>query len=308
MITFPLSRYRIESRVTFPILLPEYAGSTLRGVFGRTLRELTCVTRAKTCQNCTLTSSCLYTAIFEPSKPEAKTLIINTPPVPYIIEPPQWGERYYERGSLLQFHFTLIGYSEKHLAIILLTWQRALIRGIGTTNGKANLEAVYHCASNGEALVWNGGTILEHDRSFTLPDKPMSLPLSLEFSTPLRLQENGHALPPGRIEAKPFLMALVRRTSLLAEHYANGPQFTSTEFTQLAETAKKIEIKKDLRWQDWTRHSSRQKRTMQLGGVIGRITFYGDLDLFYTVLRLGEILHVGKEASFGLGQYQIIST
>lgn len=306
MNSFPLSRYRFEFTVKKPVRLPEYSGSTLRGAFGHALRTLACVTRMKTCESCILASSCSYKAIFEPQKSQGKTLNTSTPPVPYIIEPPAWGERQFGIGVTLGFHFILIGHSRKHLGIIILAWQRAFSQGIGTENGTANLVAVYYCKQDSEVLIWNGGAIKEHDHSINLPDEPLTSPLTLEFLTPLRLQENGHALPPSRIESRPFLMALVRRSSLLAEYYSTGPLFSSDEFSNLADISGKIEAVKDMRWQDWTRYSSRQGRAMKLGGAIGRITLNGDLDLFYDLLRLGEWLHIGKEASFGLGQYRII--
>lgn len=308
MVSFPLTRYRFEFKVETPLRLPEYAGSTLRGAFGHALRALACATRAKTCNGCMLAISCPYTSIFEPQKPQGKTLTISTPPVPYIIEPPAWGERYYSKGELFTFHFTLIGHSAKHLGMIILAWQRALLHGIGAGDGTANLKSIHIGTPEGETLIWSGEAIREHDHLLCLADEPMASPLVLEFSTPLRLQENGHALPPSRITTRPLLMALVRRASLLAEHYADGPLFTSEEFLALVAAAEKIAAEANLRWRDWTRHSSRQGRTMQFGGAIGHITLDGDIVLFRDVLRLGQWLHVGKEASFGLGQYRIIPT
>ena len=306
MNSFPLSRYLFRFTVEEPMRMPEYAGSALRGVFGHALRRLACVTRAKKCQGCMLASSCPYTAIFEPQKPEGKSLAINTPPVPYIIEPPAWGARHYERGEPLGFHFTLVGHSKKHLGMVILAWQRALMRGLGATDGTARLQAVYHCTSESQELIWSGEAIQDHVHSLDLQGAPLPHLMVLEFATPLRLQENGHALPPARISARALLMALVRRASLLSEHYASGPLFTSDEFTLLAEAAGKIEALKELRWRDWIRYSSRQQCTMPLGGAIGRITLDGDLSPFRDVLLLGQYLHVGKEASFGLGQYRIV--
>ena len=46
---------------------------------------------------------------------------------------------------------------------------------------------------------------------------------------------------------------------------------------------------------------------MQLGGCIGHLTLRGELAPFSAALRLGEWLHVGKEASFGLGHYRLHS-
>jgi CRISPR/Cas system endoribonuclease Cas6 (RAMP superfamily) len=45
---------------------------------------------------------------------------------------------------------------------------------------------------------------------------------------------------------------------------------------------------------------------MKLGGVVGEITYEGDITAFMPYLKAGEILHIGKGTSFGLGKYQII--
>jgi CRISPR/Cas system endoribonuclease Cas6 (RAMP superfamily) len=42
-----------------------------------------------------------------------------------------------------------------------------------------------------------------------------------------------------------------------------------------------------------------------MGGFVGQVSYYGDIDEFLTILRLGEIVHVGKACTFGMGKYQI---
>jgi hypothetical protein len=44
---------------------------------------------------------------------------------------------------------------------------------------------------------------------------------------------------------------------------------------------------------------------MRLGGIVGEITYTGNLEPFIPLLRAGEILHAGKNTSFGLGRYTI---
>ena len=43
--SFPIARYQFQFKVSEPIILPEYAGSTLRGAFGRALRKIACMTK-----------------------------------------------------------------------------------------------------------------------------------------------------------------------------------------------------------------------------------------------------------------------
>jgi hypothetical protein len=151
-----------------------------------------------------------------------------------------------------------------------------------------------------------GETVADHPHSLTLDRKIAPNSITLQFLTPLRLQENGHALPPARLTPRQLLMALVRRASLLVEHHHGQPLLTPAQFTELAHAANGIEGLVQMEWRDWTRRSARQQCTMQLGGCIGTWTLTGDLAPFWNFLRLGEYLHVGKEASFGLGQYRLL--
>ena len=293
--TYPLARYRFEFEVSTPLRLPDYAGSTLRGSFGHALRQLSCATRAKTCTDCLLAQTCPYTRIFEPVA--SGTLV--TPPVPYVIEPPQWGAREYLPGETLAFNFTLIGKGIEQLPLCIMAWQRAFLRGVGAGDGIARLSAV---RQDNSVIYQPGLSVAAHTQLMTLSSEDAPQSVTLEFLTPLRLQENGHALPPSKLTPRPLLTALMRRVSLLTAQ----EQLFSQPVAQLAHLADGIEGQVDMEWRDWTRRSSRQQCTMQLGGCIGHWTLTGDLAPFWNFLRLGVDLHVGKEASFGLGQYRLL--
>lgn len=150
----------------------------------------------------------------------------------------------------------------------------------------------------------------------SLPEDDRAASLTLQFLTPLRLKEKGDLV--ARLTFHRFFTALARRLSLLWAFYgsngAGGSGGSKTEFAPvspevglLAEKAADICVfKNDLHWHDWERYSRRQDTTMKFGGLMGHITFRGELGPFMPFLRLGEAVNVGQATTFGLGKYQII--
>lgn len=312
MTTFPIARYRLEWRTRTPLRLPAYAGSTLRGAFGHALRQVSCMTRQKDCAACPLLTTCPYPAIFAPPPPAQHRLQkFSAIPAPYLIEPPLDGERVLPTGERLGFRTVLTGRALRELPLIALAWQRALARGIGPGDGQAELEQIVLESEDHETVVFRpaDGQITPHPQGITLAEAGTThIPktVTLEFHTPLRLQENGRALPPARLTARTLLMALARRAHLVAEFHAG--QMLIDDFRPLAHAAERIQENRQLEWQDWTRYSSRQQQKMTLGGAVGEWQLSGELAPFMPLLKLGQWLHIGKETVFGLGAYTLHTT
>jgi len=301
----PIARYRLEFAVKTPLHLPAYAGSTLRGAWGAALRAASCMTRQADCEGCPLLAACPYAAIFETRPPTDRPPSLqdlSQAPRPYVIEPPQLGERDYAPGEPLVFHLVLAGRALEHLPLILWAHIRALRRGVGRGDGTAELLRVVHEGMT-ETVVLDGpeGSLLDHTPAVP-PAPTFGAAVTLRFTTPLRLQTNGRRATAAEHTARKLLMALVRRIALLCEFHGHGP--LDLDFADLARRAEAIDSRTDLHWRDWTRYSSRQGRKMDLGGVIGAWTLAGDLAPFAPFLHLGQWLHVGKEATFGLGGYR----
>lgn len=310
LVELPLARYRLHWRATTPIHLPVYAGSMLRGAFGHALRRISCMTRQKDCIGCPLLNTCPYPSIFAPLPVEHSLQHFTQIPAPYLIEPPAWGERSLNPGDTISFNLVLCGRALKELPLITLAFRQAMQRGIGPGDGQAELIALnQHTGhiddeSDETTIYTPSGTLFaQHTQILPVPSTQTSEEVTLHFSTPLRLQENGHALPPNRLTARALLMAAVRRTSLMAEFHGTKPP--AWDYRKLNQQAVTVNDEIDVKWYDWTRRSARQQQTMKLGGVIGRWTLKGDLTPFLPALHVGQWLHIGKETVFGLGRYHL---
>jgi hypothetical protein len=270
------------------------------------------MTRQRDCAACPLFKTCPYPSIFAPPPLEHRIQHFRQPPAPYLIEPEGWGARVLERGDPLRFGMTLMGRAERETALIVEALKSAASHGFGASGGTAKLEEVLYLplAKDGKAIRLYRPAQDARLRDvapcqWTAPPAPATLTgLTLRFRTPLRLQENGRALPPAKLTPATLLIAAVKRVALLAELYGSG--VPNWDFKLLAETAATITGEKDLRWLDWSRYSSRQKQLMQLGGVLGTWRLAGDLTAFYPALFPGQWLGVGKETVFGLGRYEIV--
>ncbi len=303
--TFAAARYRLEFVTEQPIHLPEYAGSALRGAFGHALRHIACVTGAAHCAACPLYRSCAYPAIFETPPPldYARRQFSNIP-LPFVVEPPPWGEREHGRGSALNFDIVLIGPALSQLPLVLMAWRRALQLGLGPQQGTARLEHVFVEGETEPVLASAATRVRPHAQDLPLPPpEPAPSSVTLIFDTPLRLQRGGHLLGVGELTSQDLLRALLRRVAELVELQLGGS--LDIDFAALSAHAGTITGDAQLSWRDWTRQSSRQQRHMVLGGAIGRWTLCGGLGPFWQLLHLGQWLHVGKNTTFGLGRYRI---
>lgn len=306
--SFPVVRYRMVWTVSTPMRFPEYAGSALRGVFGAALRRLACITGERQCTGCGLLRSCPYSLIFETPAP----LLLpgekpfGVTPNPYIIEPPPWGERSLSPGERLIFHMVLAGRAIAQAPLLFFAWQQALAQGVGPGNGTAELAWVDIEKIGGEReriLIREEGLLHDHEALVFLPSWDGDEHLELELDVPLRLQRKGSPLGSGQVSPRDFLTTLMRRVSQIARIHAGVTW--DLDYTELASKASLVEGSAQLRWRDWTRRSGRQGQTMALGGVVGSWILRGDLEPFWPFLYFGQWLHVGKNATFGLGKYRL---
>ena len=315
--TLPLARYRFTFRLEQPLALPDYAGSLLRGQLGAELRRAACLTRAPVCDGCPLRTGCAYAQVFEAPAPEGHTLqAFSHIPNPYVVEPPPPGTRTYDAGERLQCTLVLFGNALRHLPLLFQAMRNMLEqRGLGRTRSKGRLERIEHHAPDSGLCppIWQPGdtTLARHDTRFLLAPPaapngagPTPERITLHFTTPLRLQHQGRPVRCDALTPRKLAADLLRRITLMAEFHAGNPAL-NINVPALVAHADTLQHRKQLQWHDWTRYSSRQQQAMTLGGAMGQWQLQGDLAPLLPWLRLGQWLHVGKNATMGLGRYHL---
>jgi len=311
----PIARYRFTAVVQQPLQLPDYAGSLLRGQFGAALRQVACMTRQPTCTGCPLLQTCPYTRIFEaapPAKGQHALQDFSQIPNPYVMEPPAPGARTLQAGEALVFHMVLIGHAIDQLALILFALQRALAHGLTRQRVPAELLRVDCVDASATAQpVWSREqpALAAHTATLCAPGAPAKLRgLTLHIRTPLRLQHQGRPLGVADLTPRALVAAVARRSALLMEFHAGQAAWGESAKAVTHKAQEALTDQRDLHWHDWTRYSSRQQQEMTLGGVLGRWTLHGDADTLAALwpwLWLGQWLHVGKNATMGMGAYAL---
>jgi hypothetical protein len=290
-------------------VLPVFKGSTLRGGLGHALKRATCALRQQECRSCLLRESCAYGFLFEqkgvsPSSSGATGPASRRPP-PYILIPPDDTHRHYRAEDQLVFDVLLLGHALNYLPHLVVAVTEMGTGGIGKGSrrgeGRFRLDSV---RQDGEVIyhgdTLNGG-LAPRQLHLERPPEGTIGTLALLCRTPLRLKQDNHLqaeLPFHRL-----IRAALRRISSLEAAYGNSGE-PSLDYRGLVARAKNVHISSSTcRWQEIERYSNRQKSTMLMGGITGRVTYQGDdLSEFVPLLRYCETVHLGKQTSFGLGR------
>ena len=118
--------------------------------------------------------------------------------------------------------------------------------------------------------------------------------LKIELLTPLRIKKQNRFATTD-IDLLDILLSIHRRKEALF-----GKESENFTIDRNYKT-----ISKHLYFQDVTRRSNKQKTKMQMGGLMGEMIVSGIDKKVYELLKLGEVIGVGKSTVFGLGKIKI---
>jgi hypothetical protein len=290
--------------------LPPEKGSMLRGAFGHALRSTVCVMKPnQECKTCMLRGQCIFTKIFDAyidGDPPPFLKGLSEAPKPFIID--AYDEKTeFKKDECFNFSFTLLGRACEFNPYVIFAVSKMAEDGLAAQRLPFVCDSTfwtkYEDDKTYERLLYRGDTQCLCEAALaSLPPKrkPLQSPLTLKFITPTRLKIKGRYTT--EFSFRQLVFAMLRRALELAHFHVPDAQ-VSWEFREFLTQADGVTISKsNLQWLDVHRYSNRQHTKMEMGGFIGEIVLEGNIGPFSDLLRLSEVLHVGKGTSFGLGK------
>ncbi len=279
--------------LTFPSFI-------FHSVIGKELRRISCLFKDKECSLCPIKNTCPYSVFFV--TPISKDNILlkgrDKAPHPYII---YVNKIIYDNTVKLQLRLTIFGKYREQFPYIYYSIMNAGKRGIFKERVKYSVISVK--SGNIEILKEDGNLNvdiepeiweLNNNESYTDNKK-----LRISFLSPLRIKSHGSFV--SDITFDDIVTSSKRRIELLTGLYGENGYDTINDLNY-----KILSFDKDITWIDYKYYSARQKERLKLGGLIGNITLEGSFDKkTLSILKAGEIFHIGKNPSFGLGRIKV---
>ena len=283
-----ITRITATIEATKPMAWPHFAGSSLRGAFGRALRQAACITGQDKCGGCPLRNSCAYGVVFDPSAPAQPLHPSFRDGLPrYVVQPPALGACQLSAGQSQNFSVLLLPGTKAHHGLIehILRsavekelFQPGLFKHLHTQLSQVSLQAMQQVKSE----------------------------LTLHWQTPLRLQHKGKPIFKAQLlDATTLVRALQRRQLQWCQLSGQSVSYSQAQLEAANVCTADTRL---MQWHDMQRFSNTQKNKLPLGGLMGNTTLKGPpqaLQTLLPLLQLGEQLHIGKETVMGLGRYQL---
>ncbi|MEO0128386.1 MAG: CRISPR system precrRNA processing endoribonuclease RAMP protein Cas6 [candidate division WOR-3 bacterium] len=301
------AEFDIKYRIIDTLTLPPYKGSTIRGAFGNIFRKVVCPFKNKECNECLVSTKCVYTYVFETPVPEGAKIMrkYEHAPHPFIIEPPLDNKTVYERDEALTFELILISKAIDYLPYFIYAFEMIGEKGIGRERKKIKLTSI----AQKKGLLYDADTkllkqkVISQKIDFSVPKQKIKT-IKIEFQTPTRIVYQGIILR--NPEFYKIIPNLLRRLFLIS--YFHCDSLLDINFNALLEKAKAIKTNLEyFEYKQLERFSSRQNKKIPMDGFVGTVIYEGDLTPFYPYLKAGEVLHIGKGTAFGMGKYRMLA-
>ncbi len=270
---------KITLRFTAPFDPPYFIGSQIRGALGYALKRTVCINPAYQCEGCFATDNCLYYDFYEAKNGYH----------PYRLDF-ELSKSYYD------FSLYLFEKATERLPFIISALHTMLTKnGLGKEQIRIG---EYRLSVNGVPVVKEERILLpETPVAVYQPPEKSASDITLKFLTPLRIKHhNRFVRNAAHLSLQSLVNSIYQRRQML-----EGKARTRLPFEVQGKVVDRFAHFKDL-----TRYSGRQQGRLKIGGMLGEMTFTEVDAESYKLLKLGELIGVGKQTVFGLGKIAVV--
>ena len=289
-------------------LLPKHKVSALRGGIGEMLLRANCISN-RACESCDFAEECIVQRTMYSKTENKPAFVTNGDSVGYVLECENYKEEF-EAGDEIHFSLILFGKTIVYFNQYVQALHLLGMNGLGKYESKFQIVRIEN--TRRQQILEGNSIFMENYKVETLADyvnyrvKQLGIEpgettrrsISLKFYTPLSVKYQGEEL--SDFHGEGIWNALRRRLYMLA-CFEN---MDADAFYQMRVEPPTV-IQSDVRQQSIKRYSFRIELKMRLKGISGTVILAG---IDYSMLLLflaGEVIHLGKNTSFGFGRYYI---
>ena len=301
---FKIYRFLLTLRVQSKTEFSNFPGIAIRGGMGHMLKKIVCV-MADTgivCLSCPLKESCPYMEIFETPLPTGSEMMKKATncPHPFALTPLFSAPAVFESGDQMKIVLSLFGEALNKLPTIIASFHLLGDCGLGTARGRFCIEKITNVTDNSELMFDGRNVSVDNIKPISVETHTNVERLKITFLTPCHIVHNRKTLP--KAELNLITKSVLRRLSLLAYFFGNERNADVLSIPLPNDIQKESEHISLVRT---SRYSNRQKRMMPLEGFVGEAEWTGKLDHYYSILKYGEAINIGKNTSFGFGAIRV---
>ena len=268
--------HHIKVKINTPHKPSYFIGSTIRGAMGYALKKVTCINPSYRCEGCFAQSSCLYHQFYE------------------------------EKNSFHKYRFDIeLGSDKFDFGLYLfddacdgLPYILSALEMMLTKNGLTKNNYTF----NDIEFFLNGQTIYQHGefKSLDILQKSFKVDsfcpdIKIKLLTPLRIKKNNRFLRED-VDLEDILRSIYQKE----QEFKHGEKAFKLDYIPHYAT-----VVKALSYKPLMRNSNRQRQRMSMDGIVGELALMGLDKRSYELLKLGEVIGVGKQTVMGLGKIEV---
>lgn len=295
----PYVKLRFDIIFVEDTILPKDKVSALRGGMGEALLLQNCI-GDRDCMNCRFTEECIvYRTLYTPMK-RMPAFMHGLNSIGYLIECEN-NQTNFKAGKGFSFYLILFGKNISYFGQYHMAFRQLGIAGIGKHKARYLIRDIRNAKNI--SIIHQNQVVMSKYHPETVYEyvqrREKELSLSgyqneMIFHTPLCLKYQGEYIQ--RFHTEAIFRAIFRRIMML-------DYFVELYIEQPGLEAYPAITKQDSFMRMVKRYSTTKKATIRMYGLMGTVQFEDVPQGYLPYILAGELLHIGKNSSFGFGKY-----